>query len=194
MPNSTPRRKKVFIAKPSDIKPATVKPTPPAAAAAAAAASLADTVPDTWDIDTRFSTPVLFFSKNDTTLATIPLTEELLSGLTPAFNRMFITDETDPVSWIIRYPEADNSIPLFSLLKKGKIMASIPLTQEMLAELSPVLEKIYKKPSKDSTKILEKILKWVKAHKFWTFLLSLVLIPVIASMLLGVYTQIVVGL
>jgi hypothetical protein len=150
---------------------------------------LLETIPNAWDISEAASTPVLFFSRDDKTLATVPLDLDLLTQLVPALNSLFIAPEDAPTTWVIRYPEgSDNHEPLLSLLRGGKIVATIPLSQDFLKEIVPILKKLYNEPVVIRVPFLQRLWKWVKTHKFVSIVGVIVLIPVISGLLVGLYT------
>jgi len=154
--------------------------------------SLVKTVPDNWEISTLAPIPVLFFSKEEKTLATIPLELDFLDKLIPALNELVIVPEEVPAKWMIRYPEVEEETnPVLSFTRAGKILANLPLTEEILAELVPVLNGIYKRPVEEKQKVGNRLLNWIKKHKVWSVLITLVLAPVLFAFLLGLYNQII---
>lgn len=188
-----PRRKNIVILKPGETKPT---PAPKAEQVKAEQTevkekTLLDIISTTWEINTDSNTPLLFLGNSSETLATVPLNKEFLTSFVPALNRLFIADETAPTTWVIRYPEVTNSIPLLSFLKEGKIVSTIPLSEEFLATIMPILKKLYKEPVVLKQNVGEKLLKWVKKHKVLTTMAVIVLLPVIASFAVGIYHSII---
>lgn len=187
-----PRRKNIVILKPGETKPMPAPKTEQIKAEQTEVRekSLLDIISTSWEINTDSNTPLLFLNSNTETLATVPLDKEFLTNFIPAINRIFIADETAPTTWVIRYPEAAGSIPLLSFLKEGKIVSTIPLSEEFLSTIMPILKKLYKEPVVSKQKVGEKLLKWVKKHKVLTTFLIIVLLPVIVSFLVGIYHSI----
>lgn len=79
-----------------------------------------------------------------------------------------------PDRWYIKQPEDKTSAPIINFYKEKDIIASLPLTEENLAALMPVLDSLYTRPDENSgLSTIARIKKWMKKHIFSTVLIFL---------------------
>lgn len=87
-----------------------------------------------------------------------------------------------PDRWYIKLPEDKELVPLINFYKEDKIIASLPLNDENLKGLMPVLDSLYERPeTKIKPPVTKRIKKWAKKHKFSAALAILVITLVIVS-------------
>lgn len=152
---------------------------------------LSSTVPASWELNTSADVPAVFFiNGEDKVLATVPLNTEFLEEFVPIVNEFYIVPEDDPPTWVLRIPDVPNPSPVFSLMRKGKIIGSVPLLEDDLETMLPILNGFYKKPIKNPLTRGQRFKGWMKKHKFLTGLIVLTLLPVAAALLWGIFVQI----
>lgn len=79
-----------------------------------------------------------------------------------------------PDRWYIKQPEDKTSPPIINFYKGKDIIASLPLTEENLSTLMPVLDNIYVRPEEqEKLPLVPRIKKWMKKHIFSTILIIL---------------------
>lgn len=79
-----------------------------------------------------------------------------------------------PDRWYIKQPEDSNSAPIINFYKGKDIIASLPLTEENLSTLMPVLDNLYTRPNENAgLSFTARTKKWMKKHIFSTILIIL---------------------
>lgn len=152
---------------------------------------ISSTVPASWELNTSADVPAVFFiNGEDKVLATVPLDTEFLEEFVPIVNEFYIVPEDEPPTWVIRIPDVPNPSPVFSLVRKGKIIGSVPLLEDDLETMLPILNGFYKKPVKNPLTRGQRFKRWMGKHKFLTGLIVLTLLPVAAALLWGIFVQI----
>ena len=151
--------------------------------------SLVDTIPTSWEVNTASAQAALLFDNDKGTLATVPLTPELLEELVPLLNEFYIVPEDAPVSWIIRIPETLEAIPVLSMIKGGKVIGSVQLDQSALKQMMPTLQRYYREPNKSKIPLWRRATKWWMKHKIWGSLVIIILLPFVTATLWGVWLQ-----
>ena len=148
-----------------------------------------------WEIDMTQNPPVLTFDREGQKLSTVPLQEEVLNELVPALNRVSVPEQEFATYWEIRRPElADDSDPLppvLTLMRSNTIMASLPLTEELLDKLVPVLNAVHTPKIPESKLFRARIARWVKRHPRWSILFAILLSPLAAFILYEIVIQFV---
>lgn len=152
---------------------------------------LLTTIPASWELNTSADIPAVFFVNDaDKVLATVALDTEFLEQFVPIVNEFYIVPEDEPPTWVLRIPDVPDPSPVFSLMRKGKIIGSVPLLEDDLETMLPILNGFYKKPVKNPLTRGQRFAQWMKKHKFLTGLIILTLLPVAAALLWGVFVQI----
>ena len=99
-----------------------------------------------------------------------------------------------PDRWYIKQPEDKTSPPIINFYKGKDIIASLPLTEENLSTLMPVLDNIYVRPEeREKLPLVTRTKKWMKKHIFSTILIILfgtvLLYAIISPLIAGLFIK-----
>lgn len=126
-------------------------------------------------------------------LDTVPVFDEEITLSEPVEKPIILDAVTTiiniPDRWYIKLPEDKNFDPILNFYKDNIIIASLPLNDENLNGLMPVLDTFYDRPEetpKESKWVKTK--KWAKKHKFTATIIVIVGVIVIGALLSSVYT------
>lgn len=100
-----------------------------------------------------------------------------------------------PDRWYIKLPEDTNYPPLLNFYKDNKIVTSLPLVDENLNGLMPILKTFYNDPDAEPTQpAWTRAKKWMKKHKFSTGLGAFVTLIVLISLISAALTNLGLGI
>lgn len=117
----------------------------------------------------------------------IPEIEEIVEETSQETSLMVLPDQ-----WKVKTPEDETNPILLNFYKGKNVITTLPLTQENLENLMPILNKIYVRPEDIKKPPFYKTVgKWAIKHKFSAVVLTFILGSVIYS--LG-YTVLISGL
>lgn len=136
------------------------------------------TIPTGWDIIDDNGTPKLFFYRNDKVITEIEVAPETMNDLMVELSEHIITDNNIADSWTYREP-ADTSLPDYlTLLKDGKILATLPVDSIIGKKLGKSFNKYVEKVP------LKKRINKLRTEKPKRFYSSAFLIALVAGVLL----------
>ena len=103
-----------------------------------------------------------------------PVDEDAYLVENPQYDTTVLEMLNLPDRWYIKQPEDNTSAPIINFYKGKDIIASLPLTEENLSTLMPVLENLYARPDENAgLSVTARAKKWMKKHIFSTILIIL---------------------
>lgn len=118
-------------------------------------------VPDSWAIEEVSGVLYLTFLKEDVELMKVEVNAETFGSLLPELNEIIITSDNMADSWTLRTPDNKDLPDYLSLIKEGKVLATLPVDKATGFKLFMRFNQY--KPKVSPWKTLK---SWAKKHKF----------------------------
>ena len=137
-----------------------------------------DHTPDAWDIlDGDSEHKALVFYKNNKTIATIPITPDVLNEILFELNQHIIIDENIADSWTYRTPLDENLPEYLTIMNSGKILGTLPVDEATGRKLAKQLNKYFE--SKSIKQRLNQMRKTKKKRFYFLAFISLLVAGVL---------------
>jgi hypothetical protein len=132
-------------------------------------------VPDSWVVEETSGKLYLTFIKDEVELMKVEINAEIFGPLLSELNEIIITDDNLADSWTLRKPDNSELPDYFSLIKEGKVLATLPVDKATGFKL--MMRFNHYKPKVSPWKSLK---TWAKKHKFQAGFSFLVLVVPLA--------------